>query len=84
MTPRLSPRTTCTGLPPDKESERVRRIIYRQRILPSQLDRARRRVLQLEAEAVNLGLHDLLELKASHHAGDKIASEWLKRLGVVV
>lgn len=41
--------------------EPATRILYRQRVLPSQLDAARRRVVMLEREAVRLGLHDLVE-----------------------
>ncbi len=33
---------------------------YRMRLLPPQLDRARRRVVHLEREAARLGLHNLL------------------------
>ena len=33
---------------------------YRRRLLPEQLERARRRVEHLENEAARLGLHDLL------------------------
>jgi len=36
-------------------------LAYRARILPSQLARARKRVLHLEREAARLGLQDLLE-----------------------
>ena len=34
---------------------------YRVRILPSQLERARKRLQHLESEAIRLGLHDLVE-----------------------
>ena len=37
---------------------------YRVRYLPSQLERARARVAQLEAEAMELGFHDLVERRA--------------------
>lgn len=37
-----------------------RYILYRQRALPDQLDRARRRVAQLEREALSLGMKELL------------------------
>lgn len=37
-----------------------KRLDYRVRILPEQLDRARRRLKQLEAEAMDLGMTDLL------------------------
>lgn len=37
---------------------------YRVRILPKQLERARHRVRQLEAEAIALGFHDLVERRA--------------------
>ena len=63
------------------DDERARRILYRQRILPSQLDRARRRVIQLEAEAIVLSVHNLPELRLARAAGDRIAAEWLRRLG---
>lgn len=36
---------------------------YRRRILPEQLDLARRKVLHLEREAARLGLTELLEKK---------------------
>lgn len=35
-------------------------LVYRVRILPQQLERARKRVAHLEAEAVRLGLRDLV------------------------
>lgn len=42
----------------DKEEQYL---AYRIRILPEQLDRARRRLRQLETEARRLGMADLLE-----------------------
>jgi predicted RNase H-like nuclease (RuvC/YqgF family) len=39
----------------------VRRLVYRIRQLPKQLERARHRVRQLEEEARQLGFYDLLE-----------------------
>lgn len=42
----------------------------RVRLLPSQLERARQRVVHLEREAVRLGMHDLLiqpEIKGNYH-----------------
>jgi hypothetical protein len=41
----------------------VRRLVYRIRQLPQQLERARHRVRQLEEEARQLGFYDLLEKK---------------------
>ena len=41
------------------------RLVYRVRILPEQLERARRRVQHLEAEAASLGLYDLLACHAT-------------------
>jgi hypothetical protein len=40
------------------------RVINRQRRLPEQLDRARARVRQLEAEAARLGMRELVERRA--------------------
>lgn len=65
----------------DPEDERVRRLCYRVRLLPQQLDRARRRVVQLENEAINLGLHNVEGLRGAADSGDLIAAEWLRRLG---
>lgn len=63
----------------DAEQERIRRLAYRINIVPVQLERARRRVAHLEAEAIDLGVIPALE--KAHHAGDMIATEYLKRLG---
>lgn len=68
--------------PATADDIRVNRIVYRQRILPEQLVRARARVAQLEKEAVSLGIVNVAELKLSALAGDFIAREWLRRLGV--
>ena len=65
-----------------RDETRVNRILYRQRILPEQLVRARARVAQLEKEAVSLGIVNVAVLKLSAFAGDMIAREWLRRLGV--
>ena len=64
-----------------RDSEIARRIQYRQRLLPEQLERARRRVEHLEREAARIGMQDLAALEKSHHNGDEIATEYLKRLG---
>jgi hypothetical protein len=42
-----------------------RYIAYRLKLLPEQLDRARRRVLHLEREAARLGMKDLLRDSSS-------------------
>ena len=42
------------------EQERTRYLQYRVKILPQQLERARHRVRQLEAEARRFGFYDLL------------------------
>jgi hypothetical protein len=48
--------------PCETPAEREQEALYRQvRRLPDQLDRARRRVAQLENMARRLGLHDLVE-----------------------
>jgi hypothetical protein len=65
----------------DGDQERVRRILYRQRVLPDQLARARARVRQLEAEAAMIGMQSLVALEDAHLSGDMIATEYLKRLG---
>lgn len=68
--------------PATADDIRVSQIMYRQRILPSQLVRARARVAQLEKEAVSLGIVNVAELKLSALAGDMVAREWLRRLNV--
>jgi hypothetical protein len=45
------------------EDEKERRIAYRLRILPQQLVRARRRYWSLVAEAKELRMYDLLEVR---------------------
>lgn len=42
------------------EDKRIAYLRYRVKQLPKQLDRARRRVQQLENEARSFGFHDLL------------------------
>jgi hypothetical protein len=42
------------------EQKRIRYLQYRVKKLPEQLERARHRVRQLEAEARRFGFHDLL------------------------
>lgn len=44
----------------NKDEKREAYLAYRIRILPEQLERARKRVKQLENEARRLGFHDLL------------------------
>ena len=65
-----------------RDDVRVNRILYRQRILPEQLVRARARVAQLEKEAVSLGIVNVEELRQAALAGDMIAREWLRRLDI--
>lgn len=43
-----------------REQQEQQFMAYRIRMLPEQLDRARRRVAQLEREAARLGMNDLL------------------------
>lgn len=64
-----------------EDDHRINRLAYRMRYLPEGMDRARSKLLKLEAEAIGLGMHDLVELRNSHHSGDLIATEWMKRLG---
>ncbi len=64
------------------DERRLARLEYRMRYLPQGIDRARAKLLRLEGEAIDLGMHDLVQLRRSHHAGDLIASEWMKRLGI--
>lgn len=64
------------------EERRLARLEYRMRYLPQGIDRARSKLLKLEGEAIALGMHDLVQLRNSHSAGDLIASEWMKRLGI--
>ncbi len=64
------------------EDRRLARLEYRMRYLPLGIDRAREKLLRLEGEAIVLGLRDLVQLRNSHHAGDLIATEWMKRLGI--
>lgn len=45
-------------------------IAYRIRMLPEQLDRARRRVAHLEAEARRMGMTELLEKETAHGRTD--------------
>ena len=45
------------------EEKDIKKLMYRVRQLPEQLERARHRVRQLEEEARRLGFHDLLEKK---------------------
>ncbi len=44
--------------------QEYQRIVNKQRHLPLQLERARQRVRHLEAEAVRLGLAELVEARA--------------------
>lgn len=64
------------------DEQRVARLTYRMRYIPLGIARAQSKLLRIEREATDLGMHDLVTLLNSHHAGDRIASEWLKRLGV--
>jgi hypothetical protein len=64
------------------EDERTRRLAYKLDRLPGQMERARHRLMNLEQQATDLGLHDLAELRNSKLAGDLIAAEWLRRLGI--
>lgn len=66
----------------DAEQERLRRLEYRVRQLPGQIARTRSKLSRLEHEAIDLGLHDLADLRLSARNGDLIAREWLGRLGV--
>lgn len=43
-----------------KRRQRTEYVLYRVRMLPEQLERARRRVAMLEREAAELGMKDLL------------------------
>jgi len=63
------------------DERRIARLEARVRYLPQALDRAKAKVVRLEAEAISLGLHDLAELTRSAEAGDLIAAEWLRRFG---
>ena len=62
------------------EQRRIAQLEYRLRYLPMGLKRARDRLTRLESEAIDLGMHDLVELRNSHLSGDLIATEWLRRL----
>ncbi len=44
----------------DKHNEQQRFLAYRVRMVPQQLDAARRKVAALEREAARYGMHDLL------------------------
>ncbi len=62
-----------------EDERRYRRVCY----LPLGIERAQAKLLKLEAEAADLGMHDLVTLRNSHLSGDLIATEWLRRLGVL-
>lgn len=48
----------------ERADRQIAHMMYRQRKLPEQLERARARVAQLEREAARLGMAHLLEQKA--------------------
>ncbi len=65
------------------DDRRIARLEYRMRYLPLGIERAQGKLLRLEAEAIDLGMRDIVTLRNSHFSGDLIASEWMKRLGIL-
>jgi hypothetical protein len=52
----------------------------RRAYLPGAIERAEQKLARLKEEASHIGL-TLKQLEDSHHNGDQIATEYLKRLG---
>lgn len=65
MTPQfISPKTAPMSLEVLRDEQRLIRMSRRIRYLPTQIETARAKVRQLEAEARELGMLDLLERRA--------------------
>lgn len=75
MTPRLASLS--------EDDRRITRLQQRIAYLPHAITATKNKLRKLEGECVQLGLHDLAALCRSSKDGDLIATEWLKRLGVV-